>query len=365
MSEKSKGFRLGDLFYIRPTKNYGLTNIRLFETKGNVPVVVNSSLNNGIGGYVDLQPLEKGNMITFSDTTTSEGIFYQPNDFIGYSHVQGLYPKDESKWTKNSFLYFKTAFSATVKGKYNYGAKFNRTKAAEEIVHLPITSNGSIDYEYMEKRISELEEERISEFEAYLKVSGLTDYILNAEEQYAIEIFTNGGVQWEIYNVKNLFGKSTRGKRLKSMDRISGNLPFVTAGETDEGISAYIGNNVEIFFKNTSTIDMFGSAKYRNYDYGADDHVAVVHTEKLSKFAAMFVTSALHKVAHAGQFDYSRNFYAKDADKLLISLPTKNKQPDFNFMETYIKATQKLVIKDAVNWKDEIISKTKCVVQNA
>lgn len=24
---------------------------------------------------------------------------------------------------------------------------------------------------------------------------------------------------------------------------------------------------------------MFGSAKYRNYRYGADDHVAVVHTE--------------------------------------------------------------------------------------
>ena len=58
MSKESKGFRVGDLFDIRPTKSYGLTNIRLFETKGNVPVVVNSSLNNVIGGYVNLQPLE-------------------------------------------------------------------------------------------------------------------------------------------------------------------------------------------------------------------------------------------------------------------------------------------------------------------
>ncbi len=108
---------------------------------------------------------------------------------------------------------------------------------------------------------------------------------------------------------------------------------------------------------------MFGSAKYRNYDYGAYDHVAVVHTENLPKYAAMFVTSALHKAAHAGQFDYSRNFYAKDADELLISLPTKNYQPDFEFMETYIRATQKLVIKDVIDWKDEIISKTKSVVR--
>ena len=28
---------------------------------------------------------------------------------------------------------------------------------------------------------------------------------------------------------------------------------------------AYISNDVEIFEKNTTTIDMFGSAKYRNY----------------------------------------------------------------------------------------------------
>ena len=47
-----------------------------------------------------------------------------------------------------------------------------------------------------------------------------------------------------------LFGKSTRGKRLKSADRIEGTLPFVTAGEADEGVSAFIGNDVEVFRKN-------------------------------------------------------------------------------------------------------------------
>ena len=59
-----------------------------------------------------------------------------------------------------------------------------------------------------------------------------------------------------------------------------------------------------------------GSAKYRNYEYGGDDHVAVVHTEKLPMKAAIFVTTAIHKSSHNGQFDYGRNFYAKDADNL-------------------------------------------------
>lgn len=143
-------------------------------------------------------------------------------------------------------------------------------------------------------------------------------------------------VEWGIFNLKELFGKSTRGKRLKSEDRISGNLPFVTAGEKDEGISAFIGNDVTVFSENTITIDMFGSAKYRNYKYGCDDHIAVVHTEKLPKPVAVFITSAIHKKSYTGEFHYGRNFYAKDADSLNISLPIKNGEIDFEFMESFI-----------------------------
>lgn len=49
--------------------------------------------------------------------------------------------------------------------------------------------------------------------------------------------------------LKNYLVNQQRGKRLKSADRIDGNLPFVTAGETNEGISAFIGNDVDIFIK--------------------------------------------------------------------------------------------------------------------
>ncbi len=143
-------------------------------------------------------------------------------------------------------------------------------------------------------------------------------------------------MEWGVFNLEELFGKSTRGKRLKSEDRISGTLPFVTAGEKDEGISAFIGNDVTVFSENTITIDMFGSAKYRNYKYGCDDHIAVVHTQKLPKPVAIFITSAIHKKSYTGEFHYGRNFYAKDADTLNISLPTNNGKIDFKFMESFI-----------------------------
>jgi len=81
---------------------------------------------------------------------------------------------------------------------------------------------------------------------------------------------------------------------------------------------------------------MFGSAKYRNYKYGGDDHIAVIHTEGISTNAVIFITSAIHRVSYTGEFHYGKNFYAKDADALNISLPTKNGKINFEFMDHFI-----------------------------
>ena len=36
--------------------------------------------------------------------------------------------------------------------------------------------------------------------------------------------------------------------------------------------------------------------------------------------------------------------------------------PDWDFMEKYIKAIEKIVIADVVKWKDEMIAKTKTII---
>ena len=162
--------------------------------------------------------------------------------------------------------------------------------------------------------------------------------------------------------IQSLFGNSTRGKRLKSEDRVPGKLPFVTAGESEEGVSDFIGNKVTVFSKNTITIDMFGSAKYRSFEYGADDHVAVVHTEKLKENAAIFVASAIHKSSHNGQFDYGRNFYPKDADSLDILLPERDGVPDYAVMELIIKAVKKLIIKGVVDYTNNKLQNHKTLL---
>jgi hypothetical protein len=281
--------------------------------------------------------------------------FYRHKPWYAGQFVRKIIPK--FTLTNNVVLYFTTLLNKQKKNLLSVLVRDVDKTFLNTKIQLPVSASGEIDFVFMENFVAELEVQRVAELEAYLSATGLSDYVLTEEEETAVREFEN--VKWGKYNLEKLFGKSTRGKRLKSADRILGNLPFVTAGETDTGISAYIGNDVVIFDKNTTTIDMFGSAKYRNYQYGADDHVAVVHTEKLNKFAAVFVTTAIEKSSHAGQFDYSRNFYASDADELYISLPTIHGKIDYLLMQTFISAVQKLVIADVVRYADRKIAATK------
>jgi len=337
------------LFKINPTNYYRLQNREIISVNGNIPLISNSSTENGIMGFSNLEPVNKGNTITCSDTTIgADTMFYQENDFIGYSHIQHLVPKFKP-FNKAIASVIISACRVSTSKQYDYGNKFNRESMNKTKIQLP-TKKGKIDFEFMESFIADMEAERIAEMEAYLVASGLKNYTLTNEEKQVLESFDN--LEWKIYNLENLFGKSTRGQRLKSTDRIPGTLPFVTAGEFNEGISAFIGNDVTIYSENTTTIDMFGSAKYRNYKYGGDDHIAVVHTENLTKLASIFVTTAIHKSSYAGQFSYSNNFYAKDADELNILLPTLKNHPHYALMETFISAIKKLIIKDVVLYAD-------------
>lgn len=349
-------YRIDDLFNI-----YTGRDVIIGKTSpGEIPLISHQNTENGVTRRI--KHISNRRIFHYEETISlaDRGVFYattQNEDFHIGTRVKALVFKDGKK-SENVRLFFSSAINKLQILFTDYSS--NATdKLPKFKIQLPVL-NGQIDYNFMESFIEELEAERIEELEAYLSVSGLKDTQLTADELSALDKFNS--IKWKKFNLETLFGKSTRGKRLKGDDRIGGNLPFVTAGETDEGISAFISNDVEIFSSNTTTIDMFGSAKYRNYNYGADDHIAVVHTKNLSKYAAIFVTSACHKSAYNGDFSYSRNFYAKDADKLYISLPVKNEQPDYELMSTLISAIQKLVIADVVKFSDEKIKATKQVV---
>lgn len=338
-------FRIGDLFDIHPTKAYKLTNALLLDD-GKNPVVVNSSYNNGIGGCSTLKTTEKGNMVTFSDTVDANTIFYQPYDFIGYPHVQGLYPlKYEDKWNEYTYSFFISAFrgAAIAKG-FDYGNKFRRDIAIDLIIKLPIASDGQPNWKYMEsymKKIMAKSEQNINE----LKKIDDTKNLIDISKWKKFHLYDKGMFEIDMGNKMD---------RVK-MSEINPSVLFVGRANANNGITAYVDKvkDVEPYPSGYMTLSLggeyLGSCFIQPKPFYTSQNVIVLKpSHNMTENIKLFIATMI--------FRESRSKYKAFVDELnrhikrdfSIYLPaTLNGEPDWKFMENYMskiidKAKQKI-----------------------
>lgn len=128
------------------------------------------------------------------------------------------------------------------------------------------------------------------------------------------------------------------------------------SGVVNTGISGYIGNqNAREFQANSLTIDIFGNVFYRNYIFGASDDVGVFwnETKPFSDKAMLFIAAVLQK-SLKGRFDFGNKLRASKSHGLPCPLPVhKNGCIALEFMQVFIKAVQKEVIKNVVLYTDK------------
>lgn len=152
-------YKISQLFNIRPSKyireNGKVISNRKLLDGGPNPVVVNSSVNNGIGGTTSYEPTEHGNVITYSDTVDGNTIFYQAKPFVGYSHVKVMEPKEKRNPTEMIFL---TAVIGRrlSDGNYDYTNKMTTNRVLNTTIKLPALSDGTPDWATMRKRVADL-----------------------------------------------------------------------------------------------------------------------------------------------------------------------------------------------------------------
>lgn len=334
--------------------------------------VTRTSFNQGIlqtTGFVNAENLNESGV--WSLGLLQMDFFYRRKRWYAGQFVRKIIPKFDL--TESSILFFSTILNQQKKVLLsvlvrNVDETFNNLQ-----IQLPLKENAlafsnpcdnikNIDFDFMESFIRELEEERIRELNAYLLATGLKDYALSAEEEKALETFKT--VQWEEFEFKQIFNNIKQGRRLKKEDQKEGTIPFVMSGTTNTGVVGYISNPVASFPSNSITVDIFGNTFYRKFDFGAGDDTGVYWNDKenYSKDEMLFFTAAMGKSLF-GKFDYGNKLRSSQSFDIKMQLPTKNNKPDYATMETFIKAVEKLVIKDVVLYADSKIKATKNVVK--
>ena len=145
-------FRLDELFEIKPSKYYDITNDLLLENNWKTPVISNTNVLNWTMWYSNYDSLNEWNILTCSDTTIwADTMFYQKQSFIGYSHIQTLTPRD--KFNKLIAMFIISLVRKATWNAYSYWTKFNRKAMWNTEIILPVNSDNQINYSLIETYI--------------------------------------------------------------------------------------------------------------------------------------------------------------------------------------------------------------------
>lgn len=350
-----KEFKLGELFDIENTWNYGKNKQYTSQLKDkigdSIAVVSGITTNNGINYYTE-DILEDNEIYNDCLTISTRGeysgsVFYHDYPFVLANNILTMPMPGLSKEAK---LFMAAVIQALPFGGYgNYPTK---DKLKESIIKLPVKETEEIDWEYMQERITELEQ--------YLIATGLNDYELTDEDKKVLGMFRK-----KEFRLDELFSAESGDFDIKK-EHINGlGIDVVTAGETENGILGKSDIMAKVFDGNTITIDMFGKCTYRPDCYKMVTHARVFSLKCLfSDFdekSGLYMTTVLQKLVNG--FSYSNMCSWNKIKGMSIKLPVKESEEiDWIYMKKYIRTIEKIVIKDVVKYKDEVIEKTKEIV---
>ena len=362
------------MFEIVGTKSLDSNAIE-FISEG-VNFVGRTSENNGIQGKIQLRDFEPNNAYTITATVIGNYKYVKLQKQLYYcsQNINRLSPKPIiSTWNEKIAYYLISniqKFVSLYDGQQG-GYKLNDIKDHE--IQLPI-QNGKINFEFMEsfiaeleaQRIVELEAQRIVELEAYLLATGLKDYTLTAAEEKALQDFDN--IKWEEFKLEDLFEINTSKKRFDA-NKVEvldmGKFPYVVRMGSNNGQKGYI-NEDRKFLNDGNTIS-FGQDTatmfYQKSPYFTGDKIKILNSKnkKFNQNNAQFFILMMSKVFSSFSWGAS-SFNVKILGSQKIPLPSKNSEITFDFMEVFISAIQKLVIKDVVLYSESKINATKLVI---
>ena len=359
---------MGKLFEIQNTLSFNKDKL----VDGNdFDYVTRTSQNQGIlqeTGFVNEENINPAG--TWSLGLLQMDFFYREKPWYAGQFVRKIVPKIELN--KSSILFFTVIFN---KQKQNLLSGLVRDVDKAFLtakIHLP-TQNGAIDFAFMESFIAELEAERIAELEAYLSATGLQDYTLTKEEEKALQGFE--GVEFEEFRIEDVLDwqpqKEIDPLKLDNLKDVNQKLyPFYGQATINNGIISYnqlvdeVLNNKEgkstiLIHSNNQNTVYLETPFYLKDGHGA---TSVLQSEKLNKLNALYFMSSIKKVI-LSKYSYNAKATKIELKNTLISLPSSQGVPLYAYMEVFIKAVQKLVIKEVVEYADRKIEATREVVK--
>jgi hypothetical protein len=279
-----------------------------------IPFIARIKDNNGIVSYVekyaDVQPYKKGS-ITVALGGSVLSSFLQTDDFYTAQNIAVLSPICEM--TEQIKLYYCVAIK---KNAFRYSTCGREANITLKYLKIP----------------------DISEMPDYVQKIKMPDYSY-LEKPYSSSNINLSKKQWNNFLYMDIFNIK-KGKRVTKFDLTLGITPFVSATDENNGIREYT-SLIKLYPENTITVSYNGSvgeAFFQEQPYWASDDINILFPKfEINKYIAMFIITIIRSEKY--RFNYGRKWHKDRMNMSIIKLPvTKNNDPDWNFMEKYVKS---------------------------
>lgn len=300
--------------------------------------------------------------------------FYRTGDNGAF---QGLFPKMDIDI--KSMMYLLTVLR-------KHFTDFDYSTSMKNIMdlcfELPVIENSNpdheytvddIDWQYMRDRITELERDRITELDAYLQATGLNDYELTEEDKKILfkKVEFTDILIGKLFNKVEAKCKKADFDKRKDTSSLPTNefcIPLINAKLGDNGIMFY--GRKEDWNTQSMCIDVIqNGAVATGKVYVQPQATAVLWDayliqptfDDVTEHSLLYLSRCIEKLTKE-RFSYEKKATWDRIKECFITIPIKSDgTPDFDYMERYIRAIEKIVIADVVKYKDKVIETTKKV----
>ena len=152
---------------------------------------------------------------------------------------------------------------------------------------------------------------------------------------------------WNEFYLNDIFGfKLAKGdNQPKNMNQ--GRIPVVSAGETNNGVTAFVSNPDEgsVFQSGTVTVDMFGKAFWHGYDYCAVSHGRVnILDLNVPNNSSQFISTCIDE-GTISKYSYNQMCSQKRLTRQKVMLPvTDSGEPDYEYMAEYTRQKRETML---------------------
>ena len=321
-------FRVGDLFRLEPTK--GIVSDDLIEGF-DVPYIAAKHDDNGMAMYCSKDGFEdwisKGNCIIFINLGAGSAGYanYIKEDFIGMSGKTTCGYNDNLNEYNGTFI---ATILCQERPKYSFGRSWTGNRLKDTIIKLPVDSNGNPNWQFMEDYIKSLHYKPLttknkSGQAPALNVQDWGEFCLgklfNISKAYAYNQETFEPIEDMTVNKIGCITRTANNNGLDYYGELTSDLKIET------GNALTIGGEGVVCF-------------YQPEQFVCGTNMTVLRHKDLNKYNGLFISRVIDYYSK-DRFSYGRAFNKGQVEKSIIKLPVDvNGNPDWQFMEQYIKA---------------------------